>query len=164
MPKEIQDQENEMKFLVKNEDFINDSIKKTTIKQGYLNQDKERTVRIRIQDKVGYLTIKGKSEIINGVDTRYEWETEIDYDEALDLMELCTGIIHKDRYIVPIIINDEAFTIEVDKFKGLKTFKDLIVAEIEFSNNEGDFDITKLPNWIGDNITGKPEYYNSNLK
>jgi CYTH domain-containing protein len=51
----------ERKFLVKNEDFKEDSYQKKNIKQGFLNSDKNRTVRIRIADDAAFITVKGKS-------------------------------------------------------------------------------------------------------
>ena len=45
----------ERKFLVKNLTFKNESFTKKTIKQGYLNSDKNRTVRIRIIDNKALL-------------------------------------------------------------------------------------------------------------
>ena len=40
----------ERKFLVINDDFKKDAYQKKVIKQGYLNSDKNRTVRIRVAD------------------------------------------------------------------------------------------------------------------
>ena len=51
----------ERKFLVKNDHFKRDSHETKHIKQGYLNADKKRTVRIRIANEKAFLTIKGIS-------------------------------------------------------------------------------------------------------
>ncbi len=51
----------ERKFLVKNDHFKRDSHEIKHIKQGYLNADKKRTVRIRIANEKAFLTIKGVS-------------------------------------------------------------------------------------------------------
>ena len=58
------------------------------------------TVRVRIRDDKGYLTIKGPSR--TGGLSRYEFEKEITLEEAQQLMLLCEpGVIDKHRYLVP---------------------------------------------------------------
>ena len=56
MKKEI-----EIKFLVRGNLFKKFSIERKHILQGYLNKDPNRTVRVRLVNEEGYLTIKGKS-------------------------------------------------------------------------------------------------------
>ena len=51
----------ERKFLVLNDDFKNEAFQKHRILQKYLSSVPERSVRVRLKDDVGYLTIKGKS-------------------------------------------------------------------------------------------------------
>jgi adenylate cyclase len=65
----------ERKFLVKSLDFKKESFKKKYIKQGYLNSNKKRTVRVRISDDTAFITIKGKSNLAGT--SRFEWEKEI---------------------------------------------------------------------------------------
>lgn len=77
----------ERKFLVKNLNFKTESFEKKYIKQGYLNSDKNRAVRVRIADDKAFLTIKGKSNL-EGT-TRFEWEKEVDVKEAENLFLLC---------------------------------------------------------------------------
>ena len=67
----------ERKFLTVNTDFKKESYKKSHIKQGFLNSDKHRVVRVRLKDDLAYLTIKGISN--DSGTTRLEWEKEIDY-------------------------------------------------------------------------------------
>lgn len=62
----------ERKFLVKNNDFKKVCSDKKQITQGYLNSNKNRVVRIRIIDKMAFLTIKGISD--KSGTTRFEWE------------------------------------------------------------------------------------------
>ena len=73
-------QEIERKFLVASDAFRAEKFRSTVIKQGYLNSDPARTVRVRIAGEKGYLTIKGKSSA-DGL-SRFEWENEIPLDEA----------------------------------------------------------------------------------
>ena len=143
----------ERKFLVSSKDFENQSFKKTHIKQGFLNSNKERVVRVRLKNNIGFLTIKGPSNI-EGT-TRFEWEKKINYSDAENLLDLCEeGIIEKIRYLVQV----ESHIYEVDVFLG--TNKGLIVAEIELNSENEPF---IKPNWLAEEVTGDEKYYNSNL-
>jgi adenylate cyclase len=147
MPQEI-----ERKFLVKG-DFRKFAIKQIKIKQGYLSSEQERTVRIRIKDDKGYLTIKGIPNV-SGI-SRYEWEKEISLNEAEDLLTLCgSGLIDKTRFLVPA----GEFTFEVDEFHGDN--QGLVVAEIELKSETDKF---PKPEWLGEEVTGDLRYYNSVL-
>ncbi len=144
----------ERKFLVKNNDFIKQSTKKQVIKQGFLSTDKKRTVRVRIKDDKGFLTIKGISN--DSGTTRMEWEKEIPLSEAEQLLKICKKpIIIKNRYLVPF--NGNIF--EVDVFK--KKNKGLVLAEVELQYEDQNF---KKPNWLGKEVTGDKRYYNSVLQ
>ena len=143
----------ERKFLVKNEDFKKEFYQKNQLKQGYLNSDKNRTVRVRISDNRSFLTIKGKSNSTGT--TRFEWEKEIDKMEAEQLLLLCEPlIIDKTRFYV----KSENHIFEVDEFYGDN--EGLIVAEIELSSENESF---KNPSWLGKEVTGDKRYYNSSL-
>ncbi|WP_405563223.1 CYTH domain-containing protein [Polaribacter sp. Asnod6-C07] len=143
----------ERKFLVINDEFKSEAYQKKTIKQGYLNSDKNRTVRIRIADDKAFLTIKGKTN--SSGTTRFEWEKEIDKKEAEELLLLCEpSIIDKTRFLV----KSEHHTYEVDEFYGDND--GLIVAEIELKSENEPF---KKPNWLGKEVTGKVKYYNSSI-
>ncbi|MFD2529574.1 MULTISPECIES: CYTH domain-containing protein [Polaribacter] len=143
----------ERKFLVKNLNFKTESFEKKYIKQGYLNSDKNRAVRVRIADDKAFLTIKGKSNL-EGT-TRFEWEKEIDVKEAENLFILCEpGIIEKHRYLVSY----ESLTFEVDEFNGDN--KGLIIAEVELTSENQKIE---KPNWLGKEVTGDVKYYNSNI-
>ena len=143
----------ERKFLVSSDAFKQDAFQKNYIKQGFLNSDKERVVRVRLRDDTGFLTIKGKSN--KTVTTRFEWEKEISKTDAQDLFNLCEdGIIEKYRYL----ITSDQHTYEVDVFLGDN--EGLIVAEIELSSENESF---QKPNWIDKEVTGNIAYYNSNL-
>ncbi len=148
MSKEI-----ERKFLV-SEDFKKYASKSYKIAQGYLSAVPERTVRIRIRDHQGFITIKGISNA-SGT-TRFEWEKEIPVNEAENLLLLCEPtIIEKTRHIVPA--NDNLY-FEVDEFLGEN--KGLIIAEIELPHENTEF---KKTSWLGEEVTGQLEYYNASL-
>ncbi len=143
----------ERKFLVKSENFKDEAFAENRIKQGFLNTDPERTVRIRIKGEQAFITIKGKNNE-SGI-TRFEWEKEIPQKEAEKLLELCEpGQIDKSRYLIKF----DNHIFEVDKFYGEN--EGLIVAEIELLNEDEKFG---KPEWLGKEVTGDPRYYNSQL-
>lgn len=146
-------QEIERKFLVHSLDFVTEAIQFQKIAQGYLNTSPERTVRIRIKDQKGFITIKGKGDETGT--TRFEWEKEIALHEAEALLKLCEkGAIDKTRYL----IKKGNHTFEVDIFEGEN--KGLIVAEIELSDANETFE---KPNWLSEEVTGDEKYYNAYL-
>lgn len=145
-------QEIERKFLVK-DDFIGQAGESLLIIQAYLSLDKERTVRIRIQNEQAFLTIKGKSNV-SGL-SRYEWEKEIDQSEAKELLKLAIGSsIEKIRYRIPV--GNHVF--EVDVFSGEN--EGLVLAEVELQSEE---EVFEKPEWLGKEVSGDPRYYNANL-
>lgn len=143
----------ERKFLVNNTEFKKLAYQQNTLKQGYLNTDKSRTVRVRIQDDNAYLTVKGKSN--QSGTTRFEWEKEIAISDAENLLLLCEeSIIEKTRFL----IKNNHLIFEVDEFYGDN--KGLIIAEIELNSENENF---HKPIWLGKEVTGDSKYYNSNL-
>ena len=145
MPTEI-----ERKFLVRDTSFLK-GLTGSYIAQGYLSTDPERTVRVRIKDHQGFLTIKGKTDGIS----RIEFEYQIPLDEAKNLLDLCLPtIIEKERFLIPI----GNHTYEVDLFKGDN--QGLIIAEIELKNEDETF---KKPDWLGKEVSHETQYFNSAL-
>lgn len=146
-------QEIERKFLVKDNSFKELAYSFSRIAQGYICSGRGRTVRIRIRDDKGFLTIKGPAGE-NGL-SRYEWEKEIPLDEATELMKLCEpGMIDKTRYLV--LSGNHVF--EVDEFYGEN--EGLVVAEVELESEDEAFE---KPAFIGEEVTGIAKYYNSFL-
>ncbi|MCM1369491.1 MAG: CYTH domain-containing protein [Candidatus Amulumruptor caecigallinarius] len=146
MAKEI-----EHKYLVKDNSYKTMASTSMHITQGYLQRMPERVVRVRTIDKHGYLTIKGKSV----GDTRDEFEYEIPYDDALRMLHMCEApVLKKTRFIVLF----EGNKWEVDEFHGPAA--PLVTAEIELSESHRNYN---LPPFVGEEVTGNPAYYNSNL-
>lgn len=144
-------QEIERKFLLKNENWKKEVSSQSSIKQGYLNSNPERTVRIRIRNNQGFLTIKSK----NKGAVRNEFEYEIPLEEAEELILLCEQpVIEKIRYLVPK--NNHIW--EIDIFEGAN--QGLEVAEIELSHENESFE---LPSWVDKDVTHETKYYNSQL-
>jgi adenylate cyclase len=146
MAKEI-----ERKFLTKG-DVWRSLAKGTSYRQGYLNSVKERTVRIRTIGDKAYLTVKG---LTVGA-TRNEYEYEIPLVECNAMLDTLAEkpIIDKIRYKVPF----GGLTWEIDEFFGENA--GLVVAEVELESEEQQF---KKPEWVGEEVTGDPRYFNSNL-
>jgi len=123
----------------------------TRLRQGYLSSVQERTVRVRTVGDHAYLTIKG---IAVGA-TRLEFEYEIPCEDAKELLNLCEmPLIEKDRYRV----EEGGVVWEIDEFLGEN--RGLIVAEVELESEDQPF---AKPDWLGEEVTGDPRYFNSNL-
>ena len=143
----------ERKFLVLSDDFINEAFAKKRIVQAYLNSNPERTVRIRIKEDKGFLTIKGKGNTTGT--TRLEWETEIVLQDAEKLLVICeSGIIEKIRHEVKV--GNHIY--EVDVFAGEN--EGLVVAEIELQSED---ELFEKPIWLGKEVTNDERFYNAYL-
>lgn len=144
--------ETERKFLVKDE-FRHLAVKEISVNQFYLYIDADKTIRLRIAGNDAFLTIK--SRIIGKSISRSEWEFPIPLSDAHEMMRICLpGKIVKTRYFIPSVNH----TFEVDVFHDKN--EGLIIAEIELSSEDEEFE---KPDWLGEEVTGKPEYYNANL-
>ncbi|MCR5181021.1 MAG: CYTH domain-containing protein [Bacteroidaceae bacterium] len=148
-------QEIERKFLVEGDTYKVLAFDSSRISQGYISSGNGRTVRVRIRDEQGYLTIKGPSA--DGGLSRYEFETKIDIADARDLLQLCEpGIIEKTRYLVRAA---DGHVFEVDEFYGDN--QGLVMAELELRCAEEGFE---KPEFIGKEVTGDRRFYNSHLR
>ena len=120
-------------------------------RQGYLNRDKLRTVRVRVAGAEAFLTIKGA----NVGATRAEFEYPIPLAEAQALLLLCDGpLIEKTRHVLQHV----GTTWEVDVFAGDNA--GLVVAEVELQTEAQAFE---RPAWLGAEVTHDARYFNSNL-
>lgn len=124
----------------------------TPFRQGYLNDDKNRTVRLRTMGTRAVLTIKGPTVGIE----RPEFEYEIPLTDCEAMLESLAlkPLIEKTRYRIPY----RGFVWEVDEFHGVN--EGLILAEIELPSAETAFE---KPEWIGKEVSGDPRYFNSAL-
>ena len=141
----------ERKFLVRG-DFHREAVTAYRIIQGYISSSEGHTVRVRLRNQQGFLTIKGPS--LDGGVSRFEWEKEISADDAMQLLQLCEVKIDKTRYLVPFA----GHTFEVDEFYGDN--QGLVVAEIELQSPDEPFE---KPYWLGEEVTGDKKYYNAHL-
>jgi adenylate cyclase len=142
----------ERKFLVKGE-FRHLAVKEIKMLQTYLTIDPVKTIRLRIADDKAYLTIKNKPK--SGKFGRNEWEVQIPVEDAKEMMSICLpGKIVKSRFLIPA----GKHTWEVDVFHDKN--EGLVIAEIELKSEDESFE---KPEWLGDEVTGKREYYNAYL-
>jgi adenylate cyclase len=141
----------ERKFLVKG-DAWKAGAKGIVYRQGYLSSVKERVVRVRTIEDKGFLTVKG---LTKGV-SRSEFEYEISVEDAnIMLDDICEKpLIEKTRYKIPV----GGLVFEVDEFFGQNA--GLVVAEVELQDETQKID---LPDWAGEEVSGDPRYFNSNL-
>jgi CYTH domain-containing protein len=140
----------ERKFLVRDRAFLDD-VAGVPYRQGYLSTDPDRTVRIRRAGEHGYVTVKGRS---HGA-TRAEFEYEIPVADADAMLVLCIPpVIEKIRHR----IEHAGRTWEVDVFGGAN--EGLVVAEVELPSEDA---VVDVPDWIGDEVTDDPRYFNANL-
>ena len=127
-------QEIERKFLVKDDSYKLEAYAHSHIVQGYICSARGRTVRVRIRDNKGYLTIKGASNASG--------------------MSREPGVIDKIRYLV----KSGEHIFEVDEFYGEN--EGLTVAEVELNSED---ELFKKPHFIEKEVTGDIRYYNSFL-
>lgn len=156
----------ERKYLVTSDCYQQMAVSRYRIQQGYISREKTGVVRVRLcqeesittgdtVDSHAFITIKGTPA--DGHFARYEWEKEIERKDAEQLLLLCKGsLIDKTRWIVPA--REKGLKWEVDAFHG--KHEGLVLAEIELENEEQSFE---KPDFIGDEVTDDPRYYNSNM-
>ncbi len=142
----------ERKFLVTNDNWRSLAQGKLH-QQGYISTaDKLTSILVRIISNEAYLTIKSKTEGIS----RNEFEYPIPLEDAkIMLNTLCDRpLIEKIRYK----ITQDNLIWEIDEFQGEN--KGLIIAEVELQNENQTINI---PDWVGEEVSHDPKYYNVNL-
>ncbi len=144
MAKEI-----EHKFLILNDDWRKDADEGLHMVQAYMGSNEKSSIRIRIIGDSANLNIKSKTIGIQ----RSEYEYDIPVDEAKEMLEsLCDRpFIEKTRFHV----NYGGHEWEIDVFSGDN--EGLVVAELEVSSVEEKF---TLPDWVGEDVSNDPKYYN----
>ncbi|HEY8780428.1 MAG TPA: CYTH domain-containing protein [Mucilaginibacter sp.] len=142
----------ERKFLVDREKW-NRVVKSpgTHYRQGYLLNDDHRTIRVRVTDKQGYITLKGATSGI----TRKEYEYKIPVEDGIELLNgFDAPEIEKIRYRIKFA----GKLWEVDEFLGNN--EGLIMAEIELKQETDEFE---KPDWVTREVSDDERYYNSYL-
>jgi adenylate cyclase len=142
----------ERKFLVDHEKWK--KLKKkagTHYYQGYLVDEINCTIRVRLAGNKGFVTIKGANSGIS----RKEFEYNIPASDAFELIKsFAKSSVEKVRYKIKFA----GKLWEVDEFLGDN--EGLIMAEIELKDEKEEFE---KPGWLADEVSYDDRYYNSNL-
>lgn len=141
----------ERKFLLKGDGWRSLATG-TLYRQGYITSGAGKTVRVRVAGDRAYLTIKGPS----AGNARAEFEYEIPVADAEEMLNtLCDRpLVEKTRHK----ISHDGLIWEVDEFMGEN--QGLILAEVELTDTQQVF---SFPDWIGQEVSADPRYFNSNL-
>ena len=142
----------ERKFLLRNDNWRQGASAGRLLRQGYLCSGEGVTVRVRVAEGDAWLTIKGPSE---GA-ARDEFEYPIPVEDADYLLSKLrsSGLVEKKRHE---LVHAELLW-EIDEFLGDNA--GLVVAEVEL---EDEGQAITLPEWVGEEVTGDPSYYNASL-
>lgn len=142
----------ERKFLVAGDSWKAAVHSETVLMQGYLANQSHATIRVRVAGEQAYLTIKGPGDGLS----RREYEYPIPLDDGVAMLrELAVSApIEKTRYKVRA--GDHLW--DLDVFTGANA--GLVLAEVELASEDEAF---ARPDWLGDEVTGDPRYYNVNL-
>lgn len=146
MPSEI-----ERKFLLASEDWRHSIRRSIPIRQGYLAEG-NASVRVRVSGDEANLNIKSMTLGVS----RLEYEYSIPLDEAHEMLDrLCRRpLIEKTRHLVEFA----GRTWEIDEFAGDNA--GLVVAELELGSEDEAYE---RPDWLGDEVSDDPRYYNVRL-
>lgn len=137
----------EHKFLVVSEEWREKCVGSVRIVDGLVAETAGRKVRVRIADDQAFITLKGARTGL----ARDEFEYPIPREDADRLLAShCDNmILSKTRYFVM----EAGFTFEVDVYDGLLSGVVLAEAELSYSGQE-----FPRPSWLGEEVTGRPEY------
>jgi len=144
----------ESKFLVKYLPENIDQYEHKNINQGYLAITEDGTeVRLRQKGDQYFQTVKiGSGQI------RDEFEVDINKSQFDMLWQATEGKrVEKVRYFIPF----ENHIIELDVYQGI--LDGFYSAEIEMDSQLDSIDISRLPDWIGADITTDKRFKNQSL-
>lgn len=141
----------ERKFLVRSDGWRDHVDRAKPYEQGYLTASGDCSVRVRIEGERAALNIKSATLGVR----RHEFEYPIPVTDARELLErFCPVTVSKVRHFV----QHAGKTWEVDVFSGAN--EGLVVAEVELADENEAFN---RPDWIGEEVSGDPRYYNTEL-
>jgi CYTH domain-containing protein len=144
----------ERKFVAANPRPADQLGRGVRMRQGYLAEDGDVTLRVRISDAGSWLTVKAGSGL-----ARTEVEVTIDDEAAEELWPHTNGRqLEKTRYRVEL--PESGLVAEVDLFEG--ELDGLCLVEVEFDSVDAanGFD---PPQWFGREVTGQPGWSNADL-
>lgn len=143
----------ERKFLVADHRWRAHAVRHEHLTDGLICHSAERKVRVRLKDHRATLTIKAKKDGIKDV----EFEYDIPVSDARAMLASHCGdlVLEKVRYYVP----HAGFVWHVDVYGG--ALEGIVLAEVELPDENVDL---PLPEWVGVEVTGRPEYRKINLQ
>ena len=142
----------ERKYLVVNDQWRDAVVSKSRLQQGYLANQANASVRVRVSDDRAWLNVKSTTVGIS----RHEFEYEIPLQDAREMLQHVAEkpFIDKTRYRV----RHGEHIWDLDLFAGENA--GLVVAEVELESESQPFE---LPPWVGDEVSDDTRYYNVNL-
>ena len=142
----------ERKYLVISDKWRESVVKESVMKQGYLANVPNASVRVRVSGEEARLTVKGRSEGIS----RSEYEYPIPLQDAEEILgnHISGAVIEKVRYRVKC--GDHVW--DLDVFAGANS--GLVMAEVELSSEE---EVFQMPEWAGEEVSTDKRYYNASL-
>jgi len=146
-------QEIELKFLLLDDSWRDAVSEEIRMRQGFLCDGFERSMRVRTENDKAFLNIKSSTDGIH----RLEYEYEIPFDEAQEMLDSVAlqPLIEKVRYLIPA----GEYEWEIDCFTGEN--EGLVIAEIELPSIDADFE---KPSWLGEDVSHDFRYYNVSLR
>lgn len=144
----------ERKFLVASNDWQARYTRKEHLRDGLVSFSPDRKVRVRVRDDVrATLAIKAKKA--GPRDSEFEYEIPVADAEELLASHCGAHVLEKTRYFVPYA----GFVWEVDVYEGM--LDGVVLAEVEVASEDVH---VPLPDWIGVEVTGRPEYKKINMQ
>src|SRR6185369_6815646 len=142
----------ERKFLLAGDGWRMRYTHQERIRDGLIATAGGRKVRVRAYDDRATLTVKARTAGLGNA----EYEYEIPLADAEELLATqCDGrVLSKTRYYVPC----KGFVWEIDEYDGV--LGGVVLAEVELPREDVE---VPLPSWVGEEITGRPEYKKSNM-
>lgn len=147
MPVEI-----ERKFLVVSDDWRRNAARHVHIRDGLLGIAGDRKVRVRIADDAATLAVKSK--VAKGRNVEFEYPIPLADAEYMLAHECDGNLLGKTRYFVPFGGNTWEVDVYDDPLKGV------VLAEVELPHEHA---VVEVPDWIGEEVTGRPEWKKINM-
>ena len=142
----------ERKFLLANDSWRGQCVRRERLRDGLIATAGNRKVRVRAYAHRATLTVKAKTGGLRNA----EYEYEIPLTDAEEMLTShCDGnVLTKTRHYVPY----EGFMWEIDEYEGL--LKGVVLAEVELPSEDIE---PPRPPWLGIEVTGRPEYKKINM-
>jgi CYTH domain-containing protein len=143
----------ERKFLLANDDWKREVIKREHMRDGLISRSRRGKVRVRLTDSNAWLTIKGPREGIG----RLEFEYEIPRADAEHMLRtVCHGdpVLEKIRHTVPF----GGLNWTIDVYMG--PLSGIVLAEVELKHPDQH---PQLPSWVAEEVTNDPRFEKRNL-